>query len=106
MEHDAFTWAPPPPPPPPDYEPPPPRRRVGRGRMLIVLTALTFGAGVGGFAIAQAATSAVTAAGNPAAADAVQAAAAPTATPAPSAHACPNMGGSHSSSTTTTSLGM
>jgi hypothetical protein len=116
LDDNTFTYTPPPDP------PPLPRTRAGSLSAKIAIAAgLLLGAGFGGFAIAQAASSVPTspapyASSNMANSDnaadqsnnqgALQAASTPTATPAPK-HSCPNMG-SHSSSrgsaSTTTSL--
>ena len=87
-----------PPPPPPVWEPPPAPRRLGRVRATLLVTAgLVVGGGIGGYAIAHAAsTTSPSATFSPSSGGAAAAAATPT--PTPTAHACPNMGGSRSPS--------
>jgi len=100
MADDTYVYTPPdpfdsaPPPPPPSVDPPAQRRSLaglGRTRAAILLTAgLVAGGGIGGYVIANAATTP-----------------SPSASPSPHsgsgmAHPCPNMGGSSSTGGTTT----
>jgi len=101
MHDDLFPFGPPPPPPPPEVTAGS-RRAIGNLSKVLISVGLLAGAGVGGFAIAQAASapSASTFSGPSnlsGAPGAVQVAATPSATATPK-HNCPNMGGSHSSS--------
>src|SRR5438105_4606241 len=100
MHDDMFPYGPPPPPPPAPVVSS--RRTLGSLGKVLISAGLLAGAGVGGFAIAQAASapsaSTFSAPSNLSGDQgAVQVAATPSATATPK-HNCPNMGGSHSSS--------
>lgn len=103
MDDSTFFYTPPP-------DPPPPPRQMSVPAKVALGLASVLGAGLGGFAIAQVATSATSApnygnvSGQPLSQDAAAAAPNATTKPAPT-HMCPNMG-SHSapSGTSTSSL--
>ena len=96
MYDDSALYPPPPPPPP---EPTQSRPVLGGVGKVLLATGLLFGAGVGGFVIAQAASapSASTLSQPNTFAAAQQAATTPAPSAAPN-HRCPNMGGGSSGS--------
>lgn len=94
MEYEG---SPPPPPPPPEQPPTIARPRMHRVRSVILVGAgLLVGSGVGGFVIAQAASS-VAGSGAPSSYSSVVQAATTTPAPSATAHPCPHSSSGSSS---------